>query len=325
MLGVVRLLVAVLAVFALVGCKRGTAPNTLLGTLEWDRIGMPAEAAEPVIELPVVEGELVKTGTLLLSLDPRRTQSQLDGAQADVQRLSSALDELLHGARSETIDAVRADVARAESTAANARKERDRASEMRQKKLIAQADMDRAETTLRTATADANGARARLAELLHGTRPEDLAQAQAALATARANAEMLTIKRQRLDLQAPRDGRIDALPYKLGDQPPLGASVLSMLVGDAPYARVYVPEAKRTSVKPGTRFRVHVDGIAQPFDATLRSIRAEASFTPYYALQGDDASRLSYRAELLLTGEAARQLPAGVPVQAEIVGDEQHK
>ena len=51
--------------------------------------------------------------------------------------------------------------------------------------------------------------------------------------------------------------------------------------------------------------------------ARVRSIRSEAAFTPYYALTGDDASRLMYRAELVLQGEAARQLPAGLPLSAE--------
>ena len=49
----------------------------------------------------------------------------------------------------------------------------------------------------------------------------------------------------------------------------------------------------------------------------MRSIRSEAAFTPYYALTGDDASRLMYRAELVLQGEAARQLPAGLSLRAE--------
>ena len=59
---------------------------------------------------------------------------------------------------------------------------------------------------------------------------------------------------------------------------------------------------------------MRVEGVATPFTATLRSIRSEPSFTPYYALAGDDASRLVYRAELCSTGGA--ELPAGLPVTA---------
>jgi HlyD family secretion protein len=91
---------------------------------------------------------------------------------------------------------------------------------------------------------------------------------------------------------------------------------VSLLVGDAPYARVFVPAPQRAELQPGARFEVRVEGIASPFMATLRSIRSEPSFTPYYALAGDDASRLVYRAELVLEGVAAAELPAGLPVTA---------
>ena len=67
----------------------------------------------------------------------------------------------------------------------------------------------------------------------------------------------------------------------------------------------------------GMTCKVHVQGVAAPYTATLRSLRSDPAFTPYYALTGDDASRLVYRAELVLQGDKARALPAGLPVQAD--------
>jgi HlyD family secretion protein len=305
---------------ALLGaCSHDSGPPALLGTLEWDRIAVPAEVSEPITQILVKEGDEVQAQQLLLALDPQRVQAQVDAAQADVQRLSAALDELHNGARAETIDAARGALARAQSTAANARITRDRVADIRRKGLNSQADLDNAETALRQATADAATARANVDVLLHGTRAEDIAQGEAALAQAQASLAQLSVTMQRLQAHAPRGGRVDALPFKLGDRPPLGASVVSLLVGDAPYARVFVPEGLRASVQPGARFSVRVDGVAQPFTATLARIRSEASFTPYYALNGDDASRLTYRAELVLDGEAARKLPAGIPCQATLL------
>jgi HlyD family secretion protein len=300
----------------LAGCARDSGPPPLLGTLEWDRIAVPAEVSEPITQILVNEGDQVAADQPLLTLDPRRTQAQLDAAQADAQRLSAALDELRHGARSETIDASRAALARAQTTDANAKIARDRAAEIRRKGLNSQADLDNADTALSQANADLNAARANLEQLLHGTRPEDLAQGEAALAQAQASVTQLQVTLSHLSVRAPRAGRVDALPFKLGDRPPIAASVVSLLVGDAPYARVYVPESQRVNVQQGARFNVHVDGATQTFTATLMRIRNEASFTPYFALSGDDASRLTYRAELVLDGDGARKLPAGLPCQA---------
>src|SRR3546814_15458009 len=77
---------------------------------------------------------------------------------------------------------------------------------------------------------------------------------------------------QKLDLVAPRAGRIDSIPYKLGDQAPVGAPLVVMLVGDAPHARVYVPEPLRAGVAVGQRARVCVgaDDGEQVFEGTVR-------------------------------------------------------
>jgi len=313
-----NILVALLT-FVAVGCSRSSAPPPLLGTLEWDRIAVPAEVSEPITRIDVKEGDFVQADQPLLALDPRRTQAQLDAASADVQRLSAALEELRHGARVETIEASRAALARTQATATNARLARDRAAEIRKKGLISQADLDNATAALRQADADAAAARANLAELLHGTRVEDLAQGEAQLAQAQAGLNQLNITLDHLSVRAPRAGRIDSLPFKLGDRPPQGAGVVSMLVGDAPYARVFVPEGRRVGLRQGARFDVHVQGIDHAFKATALRIASEASFTPYYALTGDDASRLVYRAELGLEGDGAHDLPAGVPCQATLV------
>lgn len=303
------------ALLTAAGCTQ-QAPGDLLGTLEWDRVGVAAEVSEPILRIAVAEGDTVHAGDLILQLDPRRTDAQIAQADADRRRADAALTELRRGTRIETIDAARATLSGAESTQANARRERDRLAEVRRRGLIAQADLDNAETALRTATAQANNARANLTQLLNGTRIEDIEQAEATLSSAQANLDHLQLTRARLDVRAPRDGRVDALPFKSGDQVPLGATVVSLLAGDAPYARIYVPASQRAALDRGMRCRVSVQGVGNTFEATIRTLRSDPAFTPYYALTGDDASRLAYRAELLLAGDGAKKLPAGLPAQA---------
>jgi HlyD family secretion protein len=312
------LAVALVATLA-TACNRSHEAQ-MLGTLEWDRVAVAAEVSEPILRIAVKEGDSVHAGDAILELDPRRTDAELAQATADAHKAEAALAELGHGTRIETIDAARATLSGAESTQTNAKRERDRLAEIRRRGLIAQADLDNAETALRTATAQSNNARANLAELLNGTRIEDIDQAEAALASAQAAVNHLTLTRARLDVRAPTDGRVDALPFKLGDQPPLGAALVSMLSGSAPYARIYVPASQRTRLAQGARCSVHVQGVEATFSATIRSLRSDPAFTPYFALTGDDASRLAYRAELVLDGDAAKKLPAGLPAQAECDG-----
>ena len=304
-----------LAASLLAGCAK-EGPQALVGALEWDRIAVPAELAEPVLRWAVAEGDKVEAGAVLLELDPRRQDARIAEASGALAMNEAKLAELAHGARIETIDAARANLASARAAETDAEAEYTRVAEMRKRELVAQSLLDQALAARNQRRAGTQALEAQLRELTHGTRPEQIEQAAAAVDAARATLNGLTLTRERLTVRAPRAGRVDALPFRVGDQPPLGAAVVSMLVGDAPYARMFVPAPQRAELKPGDRFEVRILGVAAPFTATLRSIRSEPSFTPYYALAGDDASRLVYRAELTLEGAAAADLPAGLPAEA---------
>jgi HlyD family secretion protein len=88
-----------------------------------------------------------------------------------------------------------------------------------------------------------------------------------------------------------------------------------MLADGTPYARVYVPEDRRSRFTSGTHVAVRVDGVAQTLAGVVRYVSAEAAFTPYYALTQEDRTQLSYLAEIDITDPSARELPSGIPVQ----------
>ncbi len=307
------LLLASLASLGLAACAE-PGPAPFVGTLVWDRVAVTAELAEPVLSWAVAEGDHVKAGTVLLELDARRQDARIGEAKSQLAMSEARLAELTHGARIETIDAARANLARARAAQTDAESEYTRVAELRRRELVAASALDQALASRNQRRAETQAVEAQLRELTQGTRPEQLEQAAAGVAAARATLETLQLTRERLTVRAPRGGRIDALPFHPGDQPPVGAELVSLLVGDSPYARIYVPAPRRAELAPGARFEVRVEGVATPFPATLRSVRSEPSFTPYYALAGDDATRLVYPAELVLDGGAA--LPAGLPVTA---------
>ncbi len=309
----------VLAVaLALAACRNDEA-LLALGTLEWDRVELVAEASEPILEQPVREGDRVDAGTLVARLDDARLRDEAAAAEAEAARLAALIAEQRAGAREEEIAEARARVRQAEAQLRNAKQELDRATGIRARGLVAEAELDRARNAHEAQLAELAAVKSRLALLTKGTREETIAQSEAALAAAHARRDAATRNAGRLRLVAPRAGRIESLPFEPGDQPARGAAVAALLVGDRPYARVYVPSSWRARVREGTRFSVEVEGLAAPLAARVRAIGREPSFTPYYALVGDDASRLVYLAELELEGAAAAELPAGLPVRASLV------
>jgi HlyD family secretion protein len=144
--------------------------------------------------------------------------------------------------------------------------------------------------------------------------------ARAELRSAQAEVEERKLALQRLSLQAAADGRVDALPYKLGERPPPGAVLAILLTGPRPYARVYVPETLRAQIHPGLKAQVYIDGVDQPLNAVVRSVAQDHVFTPYFALTEQEHARLSYVAKLDLLDDAGTELPGGIPVRAIIEG-----
>lgn len=292
------------------------APDYALGTLERDRISLPAPVSERIAEITVHEGQAVAAGDTLLVLESVRSGARKDAAEAEVARLQGALDEARAGPRAETIAESQARLRGAEGVARNARNQFERTQALVRRQLLPQADLDRARASLDAADADALAAREQLATLRNGTRVEQIAQAESALAAAKANAAGLAVDLERTRISAPRAGTVDSLPFEAGDQVAVGTPLATLLVGERPYARIYVPEPLRVRIAIGTRVQVHVQGLDTVYAGTVRAIRSEPGFTPYYALAGEDASRLSWLAEVEL-GTEAGALPVGVPVRAE--------
>lgn len=304
-----------LLVLALAGCNDES--QQALGTLEWDRIALPAPAAEKIVRIDVREGQRVAAGARLVQLEPTRTQSQLAAMQAQARQAGDVLAEMQAGPRSEDIAQARANLAAAQARAANAQAFFRRMQPLGRQQLVSAAEVDLARAASDNAQAEVRAAQQALLELERGTRSEQIAQGESAVASAKAQAAVQAVTLEKLDLIAPRAGVVDSLPYRLGDQAPVGAPLAIMLVGDAPYARVYVPEPIRANVRVGQAAQVYVDGREGALQGRVRMIRNEPSFTPYYALIGKDATRLSYLAEVELTGRDAAQLPAGLPVRVE--------
>ena len=316
-----RAAVALLCLFA-AACGRDPAAIPAVGTLERDRLELVAESDEPIVEILVREGDAVAADAPLLRLDSRRLAAAVARAQATRDQAAARLAELERGPRAERIREARARLAGAESAVANSEREYQRGRELELKAYESAERRDQLRAARDQALARRDQARAALEAMETGTTAEELDQARAALAAADAMLVDTQVRLERLTVRAPSAGRVDALPFELGERPPAGAVVAVVLAAEAPYARVYVPEPVRTRIASGTRARVKIAGLDGEFDGRVRTLAHDAAFTPYYALTQHDRGRLSYLAEVDLTGPDLERLPTGVPVEVRFELDQ---
>lgn len=312
-----RLLLPVLAALV-VGCAGDDDAREMHGTLERDRLELVAESNERIVELHVREGDAVATGDLLLRQEAGTMQARLDQARAALVEAERRLADAVAGPRQREIDEARAALGGAESALATEQKEYARVDALVERKLLSASSRDQARARRDAALAARDEARARLRLLEEGTRPEQVRQARAAVERARASLAELETSAARYEVRATRDGRVEALPYKLGERPPAGAPVVVMLADGVPYARIYVPEPLRAQVTAGQAVNVTMDGVEGSLHGVVRYVSAEAAYTPYYALTQKDRSRLSFLAEIALEDPKAASLPVGLPVQVSL-------
>jgi len=310
--------IGILAALALSACAGGDDPQDVLGTLERDRLELIAESNERLVELFVEEGDRVTAGAPLARQEAGAMEPRLAQSRASLAEAERRLGDLVEGPRAREIDEARATLKGAESTLTTERREYQRVADLVERKLLSASDLDQARARRDAAQAARDEARARLRLLEEGTRPEQLAQARAAVDRAKAAVAELMVSAERYSVRAPRPGLIEALPYEVGERPPVGAPLVIMLADGAPYARVHVPEPLRVAFAAGTAVEVRIDGVTDPLPGTVRYVSSQASFTPYNSLTQKDRSRLAYLAEITLEGDAASNLPAGVPVQVRL-------
>jgi HlyD family secretion protein len=309
----------VLAWLVLPACEPPRA-DVVVGTLERDRLELVAEAPEPIVEIAVREGDRVEQDALLVRLEDRLAGAQLAEAEAARDRAKARLAELVRGTRPELVAEARAQVAQAASTLDEARSNLDRIEPLAADGVEPAARLDEARRRVGESEGRFDAARANLERLVDGATLEELDQARAAVDETEAALAGQRLVAERLVVRAPCAGVVDALPYEIGERPQAGATLVVLLAGGAPYARVYVPEPIRAGVRPGVAAQIEVDGRMGHLRGIVRRVSHEPTFTPYFALTEHDRSRLVYVAEVDLVDAEAQELPAGLPVVARFTG-----
>jgi HlyD family secretion protein len=288
--------------------------SVALGTLERDRVAHTATVNEIITSLPVSSGSFVKQGTVLVQLDDTLQKALVAKANAELQQARANLDKVRNGAREEEVAAAKAEVSGAQATLIKSEANYQRAKVLIQKELASQATLDTSLAARDESLARLNSAKEKLSQLTNGARIEDLAIAEAIYQT---NIAQLASEQKKLDdltITAKRDGIVDNLPWNLGERVTAGSPVAIVLAGKTPFARVYIPEPYRVSIRIGDSLNVKVDGITALIKGKVRWIATEPAFTPYYALNQEERSRLMYLAEIVLP-ESAASLPIGIPAQ----------
>ncbi len=287
-----------------------------MGTLERDRIQLSAPVAEQIADIHVAEGDKVEAGQLLLQLDSRSAAARVAQRRAELAEAGARLDELQQGARVEERRAARAAIERQRQPRPKPALRYQRTRELFAAKVVGQAELDAAIAERDHTKALVEQANEQWLQLENGTRSEQLAQAEARVAAAAAALKAEEKALDDLSLRAPLASEVDILPWKRGDRVAQGTQLVALLALDKPYARVYLPQTAISKLSRGDKLEVWVDGVEQPLKGTVRNIRSQPAFTPFYALNERDRARLMYLTDIDVEG--AESLPSGLALEVRL-------
>jgi HlyD family secretion protein len=171
-------------------------------------VNVVARVSGVVSSLRVDEGDTVKEGDLLGTLDDRELSLQAAEARANLASVRAALAQLTAGTRPEEIAEARAKAEALGLTAERMDRELERARILADAGALSVQAAQTAETESRVSRKTYQAAQQALAAMQAGARPEALAAARAAVDAARARLDHALELLSRTKIRAPLSGRV---------------------------------------------------------------------------------------------------------------------
>lgn len=299
-----------------------SGPLVLQGNVEVRQVNLGFKVAGRLKDLLVDEGDHVKQGQKLASLDKVYFEDSLGQLRAQRDQAAATLAKMEAGNRPEEIAQAEAAVAEREAFAANARTAIERATQLLKTNAGTQKAYDDALAATRQADAQVQSARQALRLMKAGFRKEDIALARAQVAERNATIGIAERQLGDADLYAPNDGIVLSRAREAGAIVNAGEAVFVVSLTTPVWVRTYVSEPDLGRVKPGMTVDLRTDGPnGKSLAGRIGFISSTAEFTPKTVETRELRTALVYRVRIV-ADDPDGVLRQGMPLTATIVGDQ---
>jgi HlyD family secretion protein len=315
-----------------VGCNTAKSSDMprVSGQVEATEVQVAPEVGGRLLEVRVAEGDRVKKGDVIATLDTQDAELALRRAAAERDQADAQLRLLLAGSRSEDISQAQAqaaaaagEVSAAQTELAAAEADLQRFETLLQSNSGSQKQRDDAATRRDVAREHLASARAReaaaregTARLRAGARREEVDAARARVAAV--DAQIATIQKNKADatVTAPIDGVVSERLLDPGEMAAPRAPIVVLTDLDHAWAEVFVDEPQVPRLKLGGPATVITDAGSR-IQGKVSFISTKAEFTPRNVQTAEDRSKLVYRVKIAVDNRGG-VLKQGMPVEAEI-------
>jgi HlyD family secretion protein len=290
----------------------------LQGNIDVRQVNLSFKVDGRIEKLVVDEGDTVKAGQVIATLDKRYFEDELRVARASRDNLAAALAKLKHGSRPEEISEARAQLAYQQATLERARQDFARAKQLISRNAVARQEFDQYQATWASAEASVKYAQEalRLAEI--GPRQEDIDAASAQLAQQEASIIQSERRLADSDLVAPSDGFILTRAQERGAIVQADMTVFTLTLASPVWVRTYVNERDLGLISPGMPAQVTTDTAPdRPYSGNIGFISPTAEFTPKTVETRELRTDLVYRLRVVVDNPDGG-LRQGMPVTVSL-------
>jgi HlyD family secretion protein len=242
------------------------------GRLEADEVDIDTKFPGRVDKLYADEGDMVKAGKVVATMDTRDLQAQLKQYQQVV----------LQGQH--TLDQIKANYAQQQAVVKFAQQEVARTSALVPKGFATVETLDQQTQQLSSAVATLNADDAAIGAAQH------------ALEAATHQVEFYQVNIADNSLVAPKDGPIEYRVANIGEVLPAGGKVFTMLDASYIYMDIYLPTEEAGRVRIGSDARIVIDAYpGHVIPAQVVFIASQAQFTPKTVETKDERDKLMFR------------------------------
>jgi membrane fusion protein YbhG len=297
-----------------------TGPGELLlqGNIDVRQVNLSFKVDGRIETLAVDEGDSVKAGQVVATLDKRYFQDDLRVMTARRDSTAATLARLEHGSRPEEIGQARAQLEQQKATLFKSRQDFARAGRMLQNNAMSREDYDQVRAAQDVAQANVRYAEQTLKLAEIGPRQEDIDAAKAQLAEQSAAVIQSQRRLADSDLIAPNDGTILTRAREKGAIVQASETVFTLTLASPVWVRTYVNERDLGKIEPDMPATVTTDTAPnRPYDGHIGFISPTAEFTPKTVETRELRTDLVYRLRVIVENPDGG-LRQGMPVTVSL-------
>ena len=313
---VLFLIIAAGAVFWFTSFRQRGSANGLIasGTVEATEAQLGFQTAGRIENISVREGESVRAGDVLASLDRTEMEARRQQAVAHAAVAEAILQELRQGFRVEEVSQGRAALGAAADRLNDAERDLDRTRRLYDGGAVSQEAYDKARLALDVAKSQYEQAGEQMKILETGPRKEKIEAQRAQLAEARAALRNIEAALANMVLRAPFNGVVTVRSREPGETVTAGAPMLTLMNPEDRWVRIYVPENRIGAVRIGQPAAITSDTYPDKnYPGEVIFIATQAEFTPKTVQTTEERVKLVYAVKVRITGDPTFDLKPGVP------------